>query len=156
MKRQHIFMALFFTAFMFPFFGNISNANALGSYGCSGPESEQHIVCLRNLLATTPGDSHGEACGSAAQRGYTSYAKSLSSINCLRGLLDQYGAHLQVSTPGSRYEHGYTNNNRSDVGRNLSRAADGETQTLYKSSSPFDDQLMGNHPCTSGPACNTD
>jgi hypothetical protein len=154
MKRQHIFMALFFTAFMFPFFGNISNANALGSYGCSGPESEQHIVCLRNLLATTPGDSHGEACGAADQGGYKK-AKEYK-INCLRGLLDQYGAHLQVSTPGSRYEHGYTNNNRRDVGRNLSRASDGDTYSRYESSSPFDDQLMGNHPCTSGPACNTD
>ena len=54
MKRGYLLTALFFTAFMFPFFGSINNADALGNYGCGNPDKRTHVNCLRGLLASTP------------------------------------------------------------------------------------------------------
>ena len=65
MKRGYLLTALLFTAFMFPFFGNISNADALGNYGCGNKDrkthvkkgnitKKQHVNCLRRLLTSTP------------------------------------------------------------------------------------------------------
>ena len=97
--KKHIFIALFFTAFMFPLFGSVSNADALGSYGCGNPDKRTHVHCLRGLLASTPyglsvkqsnpsSDGLGNyGCGNPDKR---------THVNCLRGLLDQHGAHLQV------------------------------------------------------------
>ena len=52
--KKYVFIALFFTAFMFPFFGSITNADALGNYGCGNPDRKTHVNCLRGLLDTTP------------------------------------------------------------------------------------------------------
>jgi hypothetical protein len=52
--KKFMFIALFLTAFMFPFFGSISNADALGNYGCGNPDKKTHVNCLRGLLSSTP------------------------------------------------------------------------------------------------------
>ena len=100
--KKYVFIALFFTAFMFPFFGSINNADALGNYGCGNPDKRTHVHCLRGLLASTPyglsvkqsnpsSDGLGNyGCGNPDKR---------THVNCLRGLLDQHGAHLQVGNP---------------------------------------------------------
>ena len=54
MKRGYLLTALLFTAFMFPFFGNVSNADALGNYGCGNKDRKTHVNCLRGLLTSTP------------------------------------------------------------------------------------------------------
>ena len=51
--KKFMFIALFLTAFMFPFFGSISNADALGSYGCYYDDRIAHVDCLRGKLDTT-------------------------------------------------------------------------------------------------------
>ena len=97
--KKNIFIALFFTAFMFPFFGSISNADALGNYGCGNPDKKTHVNCLRGLLSSTP---HGLAVqqSSPSNDGLGNYGcgnrNKRTHVNCLRGLLDQHGAHLQV------------------------------------------------------------
>ena len=97
--KKYICTALFFTAFMFPVFGNVSNADALGKYGCGNPDKRTHVNCLRGLLASTPygltvqqsspsRDGLGNyGCGNPNKRTHT---------RCLRRLLDEHGAHLQV------------------------------------------------------------
>ena len=88
--KKYVFVALFFTAFMFPFFGSINNADALGNYGCGNPDKRTHVHCLRGLLASTPyglsvkqsnpsSDGLGNyGCGNPDKR---------THVNCLRGLL---------------------------------------------------------------------
>ena len=101
--KKNIFIALFFTAFMFPFFGSISNADALGNYGCGNPDKKTHVNCLRGLLSSTP---HGVAVqqSSPSNDGLGNYGcgnrNKRTHVNCLRGLLDQHGAHLQVGNHG--------------------------------------------------------
>ena len=111
MLKKHLFIALFVTAFMFPFFGSISNADALGMYGCSTVAgfdgSPAHIDCLRGKLDSTP---FGKTVPPGARgHGYYSCDRgpngNLDSntprhVNCLRRLLDQHGAHMQVGNPG--------------------------------------------------------
>ena len=98
-----MFIALFLTAFMFPFFGSISNADALGNYGCGNPDKKTHVNCLRGLLSSTP---HGLAVqqSSPSNDGLGNYGcgnrNKRTHVNCLRGLLDQHGAHLQVGNHG--------------------------------------------------------
>jgi hypothetical protein len=111
MLKKHVFIALFVSAFMFPFFGNVSNADALGMYGCSTVSgfdgSPAHIDCLRGKLDSTP---FGKTVPPGARgHGYYSCDRlpngNLDSntprhVNCLRRLLDQHGAHMQVGNPG--------------------------------------------------------
>ena len=100
--KKYVFIALFFTAFMFPFFGSINNADALGNYGCGNPDKKTHVNCLRGLLSSTP---HGLAVqqSSPSNDGLGNYGcgnpNRRKHVNCLRGLLDQHGAHLQVGNP---------------------------------------------------------
>ena len=104
MKRGYLLTALLFTAFMFPFFGNISNADALGNYGCGKKQGnitkKQHVNCLRRLLTSTP---HGLTvpkgknglgkfgCGNKNRKKH---------VNCLRRLLDQHGPHYAKGGAG--------------------------------------------------------
>ena len=103
MKRGYLFTALLFAVFMFPFFGSISNADALGNYGCGNPDKKTHVNCLRGLLSSTP---HGLAVqqSSPSNDGLGNYGcgnrNKRTHVNCLRGLLDQHGAHLQVGNHG--------------------------------------------------------
>ena len=103
MKRGYLFTALLFAVFMFPFFGSISNADALGNYGCGNPDKKTHVNCLRGLLSSTP---HGLAVqqSSPSNDGLGNYGcgnrNKRIHVNCLRGLLDQHGAHLQVGNHG--------------------------------------------------------
>jgi len=87
-------MALFFTAFMLPFFGSISNADALGSYACFNKDRKTHVDCLRGKLEKTP---HGLTVPRGS-RGLGNYGCGVPNrkahINCLRGLLDQHGPHM--------------------------------------------------------------
>jgi len=99
MKRNAMFLALLFTAFLFPSIGSVSNADALGNYGCGNPDKKTHVNCLRGLLSSTP---HGLAVqqSSPSNDGLGNYGcgnrDKRTHVNCLRGLLDQHGAHLQV------------------------------------------------------------
>ena len=104
MKRGYLLTALLFTAFMFPFFGNISNADALGNYRCGKKQGnitkKQHVNCLRGLLTSTP---HGLTvpkgknglgkfgCGNKNRKKH---------VNCLRRLLDQHGPHYAKGGAG--------------------------------------------------------
>ena len=58
MKRTMTFMFLFLSTFIFSTLGSVSNADALGMYGCSTVAgfdgSPAHIDCLRGKLDTTP------------------------------------------------------------------------------------------------------
>jgi hypothetical protein len=38
MKRNVMLLALFIAAFLFPSVGSVSNADALGNYGCGNPD----------------------------------------------------------------------------------------------------------------------
>ena len=98
MKKQNILFALFLSAFIFPFFGNTSNADALGNYGCGNPDRKTHVNCLRGLLDTTPygltvpkGKIGLGNYGCGKQAGNI---KKRQHVNCLRRLLDEHGAHL--------------------------------------------------------------
>jgi hypothetical protein len=105
MKRGYLFTALLFAAFMFPFFGSISNADALGMYGCSTGAgfdgSQPHIDCLRGKLDTTPFGMTRPA-GSRGHRYYSCDrlpngnldSNTPRHVNCLRALLDEYAPHL--------------------------------------------------------------
>ena len=42
MKRNAIFLALLFTAFFFPSIGSVSNADAMGNYGCGNKNKKKH------------------------------------------------------------------------------------------------------------------
>ena len=109
MKRGYLFTALLFAVFMFPFFGSISNADALGNYGCGNPDKKTHVNCLRGLLSSTP---HGLAVqqSSPSNDGLGNYGcgnrNKRTHVNCLRGLLDQHGAHLQVGNHGGGGDSG--------------------------------------------------
>jgi len=104
--------------------GSVSNADALGSYGCYFDDRRAHLDCLRGKLDTTaygltiPKDSRGlgnYGCGGARDR--------LAHVNCLRRLLDEHGSHLQVGNHDTTtYESGL----------------DGENPP-----EPYDDALMG-------------
>ena len=100
MKQGYLFIALLFTVFMFPFAGNVSNADAMGNYGCGNPNKKMHVNCLRGLLTSTPYGltvKKGKSglgkfgCGNKNKRKHTS---------CLRKLLDQHGAHLAKGGAG--------------------------------------------------------
>ena len=98
MKRGYLLTALLFTAFMFPFFGNISNADALGNYGCGNKDRKTHVNCLRGLLTSTPygltvpkGKNGLGKYGCGRKAGNKTKRKH---VNCLRRLLDQHGSHL--------------------------------------------------------------
>jgi hypothetical protein len=103
MKTNIILIALFVAAFMFPSIGSVSNADALGNYGCGSPDKSTHVNCLRSLLSSTPfgltvkqsrpsKDGLGNyGCGNSNKVAHTT---------CLRGILDQHGAHLQVGGQG--------------------------------------------------------
>ena len=94
MKKQNIFISLFFAVFIFPFFGNISNTDALGNYGCGNPDRKTHVNCLRGLLDTTP---YGLTVPKG-KRGQGKYGcgqpNRRKHVNCLRRLLYEHGAHL--------------------------------------------------------------
>ena len=100
--KKNIFIALFFTAFMLPIFGNMDTAIAdeLGSYGCHNADRKTHVDCLRSLLDSTP---YGLTVAKGS-RGLGNYGcgnqPRIQHVNCLRGLLDQHGAHLQVGNHG--------------------------------------------------------
>ena len=106
--KKYISIA-FFTVFMFPFFGSISNADALGNYGCGNPDKKTHVNCLRGLLSSTP---HGLAVqqSSPSNDGLGNYGcgnrNKRKHVNCLRGILDQHGAHLQVGNHGGGGDSG--------------------------------------------------
>ena len=104
MKRGYLLTALLFTAFMFPFFGNISNADALGNYGCGNKDRKTHVNCLRGLLTSTdygltvPKGKNGlgkYGCGRKAGN-----KTKRKHVNCLRRLLDQHGSHLAKGGAG--------------------------------------------------------
>ena len=113
MKTNIILIALFVAAFMFPSIGSVSNADALGNYGCGNPDKRTHVNCLRSLLSSTPfgltvkqsrpsKDGLGNyGCGNSNKVAHTT---------CLRGILDQHGAHLQVGgqgyAPGTAPQYG--------------------------------------------------
>ena len=113
MKRNVILLALFVAAFSFPSIGSVSNADALGNYGCGNPDKRTHVNCLRALLSSTPfgltvkasrpsQDGLGNyGCGNSNKRKHTT---------CLRRILDQHGAHLQVGgqgyAPGTAPQYG--------------------------------------------------
>jgi hypothetical protein len=103
MKRNVMLLALFVAAFSFPSIGSVSNADALGNYGCGNPDKRTHVNCLRALLSTTPfgltvmkanpsKDGLGNyGCGNSDKTTHTT---------CLRRILDQHGAHLGVGSQG--------------------------------------------------------
>jgi hypothetical protein len=103
MKRNVMLLALFVAAFSFPSIGSVSNADALGNYGCGNPDKRTHVNCLRALLSTTPfgltvmkanpsKDGLGNyGCGNSDKTTHTT---------CLRSILDQHGAHLQTGGAG--------------------------------------------------------
>ena len=104
MKRGYLLTALLFTAFMFPFFGNISNADALGNYGCGNKDRKTHVNCLRGLLTSTPygltvpkGKNGLGKYGCGRKAGNKTKRKH---VNCLRRLLDQHGPHLAKGGAG--------------------------------------------------------
>ena len=111
MKRTITFMFLFLSTFMLSSIGSVSNADALGMYGCStgaGFDGTQpHIDCLRGKLDTTPFGMTRPA-GSRGHRYYSCDrlpngnldSNTPRHVNCLRRLLDQHGAHMQVGNPG--------------------------------------------------------
>ena len=111
MKRTIMFMFLFLSTFMLSSIGSVSNVDALGMYGCSTVRgfdgSAAHIDCLRGKLDSTP---FGKTVPPGA-RGHGYYScdrlpngnldtNSRRHVNCLRRLLDQHGAHMQVGNPG--------------------------------------------------------
>ena len=111
MKKTIVFMFLFLSTFMLSSIGSVSNVDALGMYGCSTVRgfdgSAAHIDCLRGKLDSTP---FGKTMPAGA-RGHRYYScdrlpnGNLDSntprhVNCLRRLLDQHGAHMQVGNPG--------------------------------------------------------
>jgi hypothetical protein len=103
MKRNVMLLALFVAAFSFSSIGSVSNADALGNYGCGNPDKRTHVNCLRALLSTTPfgltvmkanpsKDGLGNyGCGNSDKTTHTT---------CLRRILDQHGAHLGVGSQG--------------------------------------------------------
>jgi hypothetical protein len=114
MIRNAMFLALFIAAFLFPSVGIVSNADALGNYGCGNPDKRTHVNCLRALLSSTPfgltvqasrpsQDGLGNyGCGNSNKRKHTT---------CLRRILDQHGAHLRVGgasgyAPGTAPQYG--------------------------------------------------
>ena len=107
--KKYVFIALFFTAFMFPFFGSITNADALGNYGCGNPDRKTHVNCLRGLLDTTPyGLTVPKGPNGLGQYGCGKKAgniKKRQHVNCLRRLLDEHGTHLQVGNNGGGEHH---------------------------------------------------
>jgi hypothetical protein len=107
--KKYVFIALFFTAFMFPFFGSITNADALGNYGCGNPDRKTHVNCLRGLLDTTPyGLTVPKGPIGLGQYGCGKKAgniKKRQHVNCLRRLLDEHGTHLQVGNNGGGEHH---------------------------------------------------
>ena len=100
MKRGYLFTALLFTVFMFPFIGNVSNADALGNYECGNPDRKTHVNCLRAKLDSTP---FGLTVPKG-KRGLGKYGcgtkKRRKHVNCLRSLLDQHGAFLAKGATG--------------------------------------------------------
>jgi hypothetical protein len=53
MIRIITFMFLFLSTFMLSSLGSVSNADALGSYGCYYDDRIAHVDCLRGKLDTT-------------------------------------------------------------------------------------------------------
>ena len=107
MLKKHLFIALFVTAFMFPFFRSINNADALGSYGCYYDDRIAHVDCLRGKLDTT---AYGLTIPKGS-RGLGNYGcgvqDRVAHVNCLRSLLDMHSPNLQVRNPGTNtYESG--------------------------------------------------
>ena len=92
MKRGYLLTALFFTAFMFPFFGNISDADALGNYGCGNKDRKTHVNCLRGLLTSTPyGLTVPKGKNGLGKYGCGKKRNNWDEVargNCLRALLD--------------------------------------------------------------------
>ena len=113
MKRTITFMFLFLSTFMLSSLGSVSNADALGMYGCSTVSgfdgSPAHIDCLRGKLDSTP---FGKTVPPGARgHGYYSCDRlpngNLDSntprhVNCLRALLDEYAPHL-ANNSGPRH-----------------------------------------------------
>jgi hypothetical protein len=97
MKRNVIFLALFIAAFLFPTVGSVSNADALGNYGCGNPDKKTHVNCLRGLLSSTPYGLTVQQ-SSPSKDGLGNYgcgnSNKIKHTNCLRRHLDQHGAHL--------------------------------------------------------------
>jgi hypothetical protein len=93
--KKYIFITLFLTTFMFPFFGNVSNADALGNYGCGDKNKKKHVNCLRGLLSSTPYGLTVQQ-SSPSKDGLGNYGcgnkKKKKHTTCLRRLLDQHGA----------------------------------------------------------------
>ena len=112
MQRNIILVALFLSAFAFSSLGSVSNADALGSYGCYNDDRRAHLDCLRGKLDSTaygltiPKDSRGlgnYGCGVRDRRAHQ---------DCLRDLLDMHGSYLQVRNPGTNtYEGPATDGN---------------------------------------------
>ena len=100
MKRGYLFTALLFAVFMFPFIGNVSNADALGNYQCGNPDRKTHVNCLRAKLDSTP---FGLTVPKG-KRGLGKYGcgtkKRRKHVNCLRSLLDQHGPFLAKGATG--------------------------------------------------------
>ena len=94
MKRGYLFIILLFAVFMFPFVGNVSDADALGKYGCGNPDKKTHVSCLRGLLDST---SYGltviKGKNGLGKYGCRDINKRMHT-RCLRSLLDQHGPHL--------------------------------------------------------------
>jgi hypothetical protein len=100
MKRGYLVTALLFTAFMFPFFGNINDVDALGNYQCGNKDRKTHVNCLRAKLDSTP---YGLTVPKG-KRGLGKYGcgtkQRRKHVNCLRRLLDQHGPHLAKGSAG--------------------------------------------------------
>jgi hypothetical protein len=94
--------------FMFPFFGSITNADALGNYGCGNKDKRTHVNCLRGLLASTPYGLTVQQ-SSPSKDGLGNYgcgnANKSKHTTCLRRILDEHGAHLQVGNNGGGEHH---------------------------------------------------
>jgi hypothetical protein len=93
MKRGYLFTALLFAVFMFPFIGNVSNADALGNYGCGNKDKRTHVNCLRGLLSNTP-YGIGVKANKPGRDGLGNYGcgnkNKKKHTKCLRRLLDQH------------------------------------------------------------------
>ena len=108
MKRTITFMFLFLSTFMLSSLGSVSNADALGMYGCSTGAgfdgTNPHIDCLRGKLdgtafgMTRPSGSRGHRYYSCDRLPNGNLdTNSQRHVNCLRALLDEYAPHLATN-----------------------------------------------------------
>ena len=154
--KKFMFIALFLTAFMFPFFGSISNADALGMYGCSTGAgfdgTNPHIDCLRAKLDTTqfgmtrPAGSRGHRYYSCDRLPNGNLDRNTPRhVNCLRALLDEHAPHLATNS-GPR--HSSDGTAHCDTFRGVARTACMQAAANSGPPAPetYDDRLMGgNH-----------